>query len=86
MDNETRPKRGVVVSLLDESNQRSSLIMDDVLSQGPATPTTWMFEAFFTQRIFENGDLDSMTLTDDVYRDIGIAVVARLLALNGRTK
>jgi hypothetical protein len=86
MDNETRPKRGVVVSLLDEGNQRSSLIIDDVRSQGPATPTTWMLDAFFTQRIFDNGDLDSMTLTDEVYRDIGIAVVARLLALDGRTK
>ena len=86
MDNEARPGRGVVVSLLDDGNQRSSLIMDDVRSNGPATQTTWMLDAFFSQRIFDNGDLDSMTLTDDVYRDIGIAVVARLLALNGRTE
>lgn len=86
MENEARPKRSVVVSLLDEGNQRSSLIIDDVRSQGPATQMTWTFDAFFTQRILDSGDLDSMTLTDDVYRDIGIAVVARLLALNGRTK
>jgi hypothetical protein len=86
MDNEIRPKRGVVVSLLDEGNGRSRLIMDDVRSQAPANPTTWMFDAFFTQKTFDNGALDSMTLTDDVYRDIGIAVVVRLLALSGRTK
>jgi hypothetical protein len=41
---------------------------------------------YFTQKTFDNGCLDSMALTDDDYRDIGIAVVARLLALNGRTK
>jgi hypothetical protein len=83
MDNETRPKRAVVMSLLDEGDGRSRLLMDDVRSKGPST---WMFDAFFTQKTFDNRCLDSMALTDDDYRDIGIAVVARLLAVNGRTK
>jgi hypothetical protein len=83
MDNETRPKRGIVVSLLDQVDAQSRLLIDDVRSKGPST---WMFDAFFTQKTFDNGCLDSMALTDDDYRDIGIAVVARLLAVNGRTK
>jgi hypothetical protein len=83
MDNETRPKRGIVVSLLDQGDGRSRLVMDDVRSKGAST---WMFDAFFTQKTLDNVCLDSMALTDDDYRDIGIAAVARLLAVNGRTK
>lgn len=83
MDYETRPKRAVAISLLDEGDGRSRLLMDDVRSQGASI---WVFDAFFTQKTFENGCLDSMALTEDDYREIGIAVVARLLAVNGRTK
>jgi len=83
MDNETRPKRAVVMSLLDEGDGRSRLLTDDVRSKGAST---WMVDAFFTQKTFDDGCLDSIALTDDDYRDIGIAVVARLLAVNGRTK
>jgi hypothetical protein len=83
MDNETRPKRAAVMSLLDEGDGRNRLLMDDVRSKGAPT---WMFDSFFTQKTFDNGCLDSMALADDDYRDIGIAVVARLLAANGRTK
>ena len=83
MDDETRPKRGIVVSLQDQGDGQSDLIIDDVRSKGAST---WMFDACFTQKIFDNGCLDSMALSDDDYREIGIAVIARLLAVNGRTK
>jgi DUF1009 family protein len=81
MDNKARPKRAVVMSLLDEGDGRSRLLMDDVRSKGESI---WAFDAFFTQRIFENGCLDSMTLTDEDHRDIGMAV-ARLRAVSGHT-
>ena len=74
------------MSLLDEGDGRSRLVMDDVRSEGAANPMTWEFHAFFTQKTLDNKCLDSMTLTDDEYRDIGIAVIARLLAVNGRSK
>jgi hypothetical protein len=86
MDDETRPDRGVVVSLLNRGDGLSWLIMDDVRSQHPVRATAWNFDAFYTHKSHDNGGLDQMTLSDDEYRDIGIALVARLLALNGRVK
>jgi hypothetical protein len=60
--------------------------MDDVCSQSRVRETAWDFDAFYTHKSHDNAALDDMTLTDDDYRGIGIALVARLLALNGRTK
>jgi hypothetical protein len=60
--------------------------MDDVRSHGTEAATAWDFSAFYTQKSHDNAALDDMSLSDDEYRDIGIAIVARLLALNGRAK
>ena len=86
MDDGARPSLGVVVSLLDRGDGQSRLIMDDVRSQSPVRATAWGFDAFYTLKSHDNAALDEMTLSDDVYRDIGISLVARLLALNGRVK
>ena len=43
MDNKTRPKRAVVMSLLDEGDGRSRLLMDDVRSK---RESIWAFDAF----------------------------------------
>jgi hypothetical protein len=86
MDDGTRPAFGVVVSLLNVGDGQSRLIMDDVRSQNPVRATAWDFDAFYTHKAHDNAALDDMALTDDTYRDIGVALVARLLALNGRSK
>jgi hypothetical protein len=86
IDDGSRPSLGVVVSLLDRGDGQSRLIMDDVRSQSPMRETAWDFDAFYTQKSHDNASLDDMALTDDDYRDIGISLVARLLALNGRAK
>jgi hypothetical protein len=86
VDDGTRPGFGVVVSLLNLGDGQSRLIMDDVRSQSPARATAWDFDAFYTHKAHDNAALDDMALTDDVYRDIGVALIARLLALNGRSK
>jgi len=86
MDDGTRPAFGVVVSLLNVGDGQSRLIMDDVRSQSPVRATAWDFDAFYTHKAHDNAALDDMALTDDTYRDIGVALVARLLALNGRSK
>jgi hypothetical protein len=84
MDDGSRPSLGVVVSLLDRGDGKSRLIMSDVRSQTPLRATTREFDAFYTHKSYNNASLDEMMLTDDEYRDIGIALMARLLALNGR--
>jgi hypothetical protein len=86
MDDGTRPTLGVVVSLLDQGDGQSRLIMDDVRSQSQVRATAWNFVAFYTHKSHDNAALDDMALTDDEYRGIGVALVARLLALNGRVK
>jgi len=86
MDEGKRPGLGVVVSLLDVGNGQSRLIMDDVRSDRPVRETSWNFDVFYMHQVHDNAALDEMALSDDVYRDIGIALVARLLALNHRVK
>jgi len=60
--------------------------MDDVRSQRPVRETSWNFDVFYTHQLHDNATLDEMALSDEVYRDIGIALVARLLAQNHRAK
>jgi hypothetical protein len=86
LDDGKRPSLGVVVSLLDMGDGKSRLIMDDVRSEQPVRETSWNYDVFYTHQLHGNPGLDEMTLSDDTYRDIGIALVARLLALNKRLK
>ena len=86
IDEGKRPGLGVVVSLLDVGNGQSRIIMDDVRSQRPVRETSWNFDVFYTHQLHDNATLDEMALSDEVYRDIGIALVARLLAQNHRAK
>jgi hypothetical protein len=83
MDDGTRPALGVVVSWMDRGDGRNRPILDDVRSR---TSTAWDFDAFYAHQSHNNVDLDDTALTDDEYRDIGVALVARLLALNGRVR
>ena len=85
-DDTIRPTVGVVVSLHDLGNGTSNLIFDDVSTKSTNNPLTWTFDHFFTSRDFKNDALDQMNLTGLEYQTIGQNVVARLLALNGRTK
>jgi hypothetical protein len=85
-DDGKRPSLGVVMSLLDLGDGHSRLIMDDVRSQQTVRETSWNFDVFYTHQSHDNQALDEMALSDETYRDIGIAVVARLLALNKRAK
>jgi hypothetical protein len=86
IDDGERPSLGAVVSLLDLGDGQSRLITDDVRSQRPVRETTWNFDVFYTHQLHGNPALDEMALSDDTYRDIGVALVARLLALNKRVK
>jgi len=86
LDDGKRPGVGVVASLLDTGDGQSRLIMDDVRSQLSVRDTSWKFDVFYTHQTHDSSTLDAMARSDDTYRDIGIALVARLLALNGRVK
>lgn len=85
-DDGTRPHLGVVVSLLDLGSGKYRVILDDVRSAAPRRETTWSFDLFYTHKVLDADAVDEMKLPDDEYRDFGIAIMARLLALTGRAK
>jgi hypothetical protein len=85
-DDTIRSPVGVVASLRDLGNGTSRLIFDDVSGDSTDNPIVWTFDHFFTSHDVNNDAIDQMNLTAIEYQTIGENVVARLLALNGRTK
>jgi len=85
-DDGKRSTLGVVVSLLDLGNGTCRVVVDDVHSDLPQRDTSWRVDRFYTDKRFDSRKLKAMSLQDSEYREIGEAVVARLLALNGGVK
>jgi hypothetical protein len=85
-DDNVRAAEGIVVSLSDIGKSHSRLIFDDVAVVSVAEHRMWRHKSFHTCNDYENTLLNEMALTDDQYRDIGIALVARLLAISGRAR
>lgn len=83
-DDVVRAGKGVVASLGDLGDGRSRIIFDDVVTDGNGANRVWNHSNFFASNAYIESSLEEMTLSDDQYRDIGIVLVARLLALNGR--
>ena len=85
-DDKKRNPIGVAISLRDMGNGKSRLFLDDVKASGETNPINWKFDAFYTfSPELQNSDVEDMGLTDEQYRDIGVGVIARLLALTGRS-
>ena len=85
-DDGKRPTLGVVVSLLDLGDGTCRVILDDVRSGQPQRETSWHFASFYTNKRLDSRQLDTVSLSEAEYQDLGAAVLGRLLALNGRLK
>jgi hypothetical protein len=83
-DTGVRAKFGIVVSLVELSDGTTRVVLDDVSSREPKANTAWTFDTFYTHKRLPSGELDRMALSKDEYEGLGVAVLARLLALNGR--
>jgi hypothetical protein len=83
-DSGARSKFGVVVSLVELEDGTTRVVIDDVKSAEPRRKTTWAFDCFFTHKRLDSKALDAMELPSGEYQGLGEAVLARLLALNGR--
>lgn len=83
-DDRRRAEHGIVVTLVDGDDGTSRVVMDDVMSARPIRETSWSFEVFYTHKRYRSADLDDMSLSRDEFAAIGEAIMARLLALNGR--
>lgn len=87
VDDRVRSKSGVVVCLREMGDGTSRLFFDDVKANGGTNPLSWSYECFFTfTPPWPNAELDAMSLSADQFQSIGEAVVARLLAINGRVR
>ena len=88
MDNDDgrRPSKGVVVTLLDMGDGTSRIIMDDVAADSESQDTSWKTDCFYTHKRMSSAEIDEMALPATEYQRIGEALMARLLALNGRVR
>ena len=86
-DDKIRAEKGVVVCLRDMGDGTSQIFIDDVSGNKIGNPITWQHDNFYTYTPpINNEDMDEMNLSSEQLQDIGVSVVARLLALSGRTK
>jgi hypothetical protein len=86
-DDKIRSKVALAVCLRDMGNGTSRLFFDDVAADKDENPINWRHTYFYTfTPELKNSEIEEMNLTEDQFQQIGIAVVARLLALNGRVK
>ena len=86
-DNKIRAGKGLVACLRDMGNGTSRLFFDDVVADQETNPINWSHSRFYTVTPeLGNAELEEMNLGSEQFEKIGVAVVARLLALNGRVK
>jgi hypothetical protein len=85
-DKGQRSQVGVVVSLVDLGDGTCRVVLDDARSDQPKRETSWHFEHFYTHKRLNTAQLDAMSLPVSEYQGLGEALLARLLALNGRVK
>jgi hypothetical protein len=85
-DDGRRSQVGVVVTLLDLGDGTSRVVLDDVRSDDEGRDTSWRFDCFYTHKRLDSSQVDHMTLPVGEYTGLGEAILARLLALNGRVK
>ena len=86
LDDGVRPNLGVVVSLLDIGGGQCRVILDDVRSAESRRETTWSYDLFYTHKLLDSNAVNLMELSDEEYRGLGIAIMARLIALVGTSK
>jgi hypothetical protein len=86
-DDQIRSTVGLAICLRDMGDGTSRLFLDDVASDGAVNPINWRKTCFYTfSPELKNTELEDMTLTEAQFQNIGVAVIARLLALTGRVK
>ena len=84
-DDGIRGAKGVVVCLRDMGNGTSRLFFDDVNADREINPVKWSHDFFYTfTPELPNSQVDAIQLSEAQLQQIGVALVARLLALNGR--
>ncbi len=85
-DDGMRGSVGVVASLLETSEGRLCLVLDDVRHQLGADTSHWNHNSFFTAREYLRKDLEDLNLSKEEFAQIGENIIVRILAAaNGRS-
>lgn len=86
-DDKIRSEIGLAVCLRDMGNGTSRIFIDDVKSDKLENPINWKHVYFYTfTPELQNDAIHNMNLTNEQFQNIGVAIIARLLALNGNVK
>ncbi len=80
-DDGRREGPGVVASLLETSDGRMCLVLDDVQYQLGVDASSWRADHFYTAREYSKKDLVEGTLGTQEFAQIGENILIRLLAL-----
>lgn len=87
LDDKIRSTKGLVACLRDMGNGTSRLFFDEVIADKDVNPINWRHDCFYTfTPELPNLELEDMALSAQQFEQLGVAVVARLLALNGRVE
>lgn len=86
-DDKIRGDKGLVICLRDMGNGTSRFFIDDVTAGGRTNPISWSYDRLYTfTPEFDNATLEDVALSAEDFERIGVAVVARLLALTKRVR
>ena len=83
-DDRIRTENGVVACLRDLGDGTSRIILDDVKTKKATNPTSWDYQSFYTWNRYKNESVESMSMSDVDFKNIGVTLLARLLASSGR--
>ncbi len=85
-DDGVRDNVGVVVTLRDIAGGKCRVTLDDVRSTSTRRENQWSFDVFYTHKDLDAAAVNGMQLEAKEYEGLGVAIMARLLALTGRAK
>ena len=77
-DDGVRPRRAVVASLRRMNEGALRLAFDDAISLRDDNGALWKSDNFYTHFSASLESVQEMTVSDDLLRDIGFALIARL--------
>ena len=86
-DDKIRSKIGLSVCLREMENGEARIFMDDVAANQEENPINWEYKGFYT--FTPELSLEKMVnfeLSEKDYANIGMALVTRLMAMNGYLK
>jgi len=78
-DDVRRDKFGLVVSIRDEDDGRTKIILDDVKNVAKSGAAKWNHQTFMTWKEFDSDELGNMEFTEKEMAAFGQSILARLI-------